>query len=111
MGHPFFIEWIVMLNRANAFDDTSEAIAVNASYAQSVQIYWDEGTQDGEVIIECADSKHFSGTWAELERLPWSGANKLDLYEHNGPCVFIRTRVTKAITGGTVTTKLQCLVG
>lgn len=111
MGRPFFVDWVVMLNSTAAFDDTSEAVPVNASYAQSVLVYWSAGSNDGEVIVECADSMRFSGTWAELKRIPWTGADKLDLYEHNGPCVFIRTRITKAILGGTVTTKLQCLVG
>lgn len=100
-----------MLNGASAYDETSEAIAVNPSYAQSVQLHWGPGVKDGEVIIECADSKAFGGTWAELKRMPSPGSNKLEIYEHNGPCVFIRTRITKAISGGTVTTKLQMMMG
>lgn len=111
MGHPYFADWIVMLNQASIFNETSEAIAVNVSYTQSILTHWSIGARDGEVIIECADSKSFSGTWAELARIPFSGENKLDLYQHNGPCPFIRTRITKAISGGTVTTKIQCLVG
>jgi hypothetical protein len=111
MGRPYFAEWVVMLSSATDFNQTSEAIAVNASYAQSINVHWSKGAADGEVMIECADSKNFGGTWAELKRLPFNGENRLDLYEHNGPCVFIRTRITKAILGGTVTTKLQCLVG
>jgi hypothetical protein len=111
MGRPYFAEWITMLEGASAFDETSEAIAVNPSYAQSVEIFWSSGCRDGEVIVECAGSKNFSGEWAALHRFPWSGDNRLELYEHNGPCVFIRTRITKAVTGGTVTTKLQCLIG
>ena len=111
MGRPFFSTWIVLLNGASAFDEASEAIAVNPSYAQSIEIFWSRGCKGGEVIVECAGAKNFSGTWAELHRFPWSGDNKLGLYEHNGPCVFIRTRITKAVVGGTVTTKLQCLVG
>jgi hypothetical protein len=111
MGRPYFAEWVVMLHQASEFDDKSEGVAVNASNAQSVMINWGEGTKDGEVIVECADSKNFRGTWAELKRIPWRGDNRLDLYEHTGPCVFVRTRVTKPILGGTVTTKLQCLVG
>ena len=111
MGHPYFSEWVVLLKDASAFDETSEAIAVNPSYAQSVQVHWGKGAKDGEVIIECADVKSFSGTWAELKRMPCTGSNRLDLYEHNGPCVFIRARITKAVSGGTVTTKLQMMVG
>lgn len=111
MGRPFFAEWLVMLNSASKFNETSEAIAVNNSYAQSINVHWSKEATDGEVTIECADSKTFGGTWAELKRVPFNGANRLDLYEHNGSCVFIRTRITKAILAGTVTTKLQCLVG
>ena len=111
MGRPYFPEWAVMLKSASGFDDTSEAIAVNPSYAQSVLVHWGAGAKDGEVTIECADSKGFTGTWAELKRMPCTGGNRQELYEHNGPCVFIRTRITKAILGGTVTTKLQFLVG
>jgi hypothetical protein len=111
VGRPFFAEWVVMLDQASQFDEASEAIAVNASNSQSVLVHWSKGSEDGEVIIECSDSKTFRGTWAELKRIPCSGENRLDLYEHKGPCVFIRTRITKPILGGTVTTKLQCLVG
>src|SRR5688572_22779177 len=111
MGRPVFQPWLVMLNAARDYDETSESIAVNSSSAQSVQVHWGAGATSGEVIIECADSKNFSGTWAELKRIPCTGSNRLDLYEHNGPCVFIRTRITRALSGGTVTTKLQMLVG
>lgn len=111
MGHPHFFNWLIMLNEASHLNETSEAIAVNNSSQQSVQVYWGCGVTDGEIVIECADSKDFTGMWAELERLPCIGENRLYLYEHNGPCVFIRTRVSREIIGGTVTTKLQCLVG
>jgi hypothetical protein len=111
MGRPIFHPWVVMLNAAKDYDDTSESIPVNSSYAQSVQVHWGAGATDGEVVVECADSKTFSGTWAELKRMPCTGSNRLDLYEHDGPCVFIRTRITKAVAGGTVTTKLQAMVG
>src|SRR6266851_5567772 len=111
MGHPYFSDWIVLLKDAAGFDETSEAIAVNPSYAQSVQVHWGSGARDGEIIVECADAKSFPGTWAELTRMPCTGSNRLELYEHNGPCVFIRTRITKALSGGTVTTKLQMMVG
>ena len=111
MGRPYFAEWIVMLSGASAFEQTSEAVAVNPTYAQSVEIFWSRGCKDGEVVVECASSKNFGGQWAELHRFNWTGDNKLELYEHNGPCVFIRTRVSKSINGGTVTTKLQCMIG
>ena len=111
MGHPYFGEWVLMLKGASAYDEKSEAIAVNPSYSQSVQLHWGPGARDGEVVIECADSKHFNGTWAELGRKPCPGSNTQEIYEHNGPCVFIRTRITKAIIGGTITTKLQMMVG
>ena len=111
MGHPYFSEWVVMLDGASDYNQTGDAIAVNPSYAQSVQLHWGAGARDGEVIVECADSKNFAGTWAELKRIPCTGDNKLEIYEHSGPCVFIRTRITKAIAGGSVTTKLQMMVG
>ena len=96
-----------MLDAAKDYDQASEAIAVNSSCAQSIQVHWGAGAKDGEVVVECADSKGFSGTWAELKRIPCAGSNRLDLYEHNGPCIFIRTRITKGLSGGTVTTKLH----
>jgi hypothetical protein len=111
MGRPYFVEWVVMLSGASDYNETGEAIAVNPSYAQSVQVHWEAGAKDGEVIVECADSKNFNGIWAELKRIQCTGGNKLEIYEHNGPCVFIRTRITKAISGGKVTTKLQMMVG
>lgn len=111
MGRPCYAEWMVMLNSASRFNSISEGVAVNPTYAQSVLIHWGRGTTDGEIIIECSDQKYFDGTWAELKRVAWSGENKQELYEHNGPCNFIRTRITKAVAGGTVTTKLQGLVG
>src|SRR6266404_6032866 len=109
MGRPVFHPWFVMLNQAKDYDETSEAVAVNSSYSQSVQVHWGPGATDGEVMVECADAKSFSGRWAELKRMPCTGSNGLDLYQHDGPCVFIRTRITKALSGGTVTTKLQMM--
>lgn len=111
MGRPYFSDWPVMLDAASEFNEIGEAIAVNPSYEQSVLIHWSSGASDGEIIVECSDSKSFSGTWAELKRVPCTGGNKQDLYEHKGPCVFIRTRITKAVVGGTVTTKVQMLIG
>jgi hypothetical protein len=111
MGRPYFAEWVGMLDNASQFDEKSEAVAVNASYAQSVMVQWSRGANDGEIVIECADSKYFDGIWAELKRIPCTGENRLDLFEHNGACVFVRTRITRPISAGTVTTKLQCMVG
>jgi hypothetical protein len=110
MGRPLFAQWQIMLNGASGLNDTSVAIAVNNSYSQSILIHWGKGVVDGEVIVECADSKDFSGKWAELTRLPFTDENQQDLYEHNGLCLFIRTRICKEVIGGTVTTKLQCLI-
>jgi hypothetical protein len=111
LGRPIFQPWFALLQSAKDFDETSEAIAVNSSYAQSVLVHWGVGTKDGEIVVECADSKNFNGTWAELKRMPWIGSNTQEIFEHNGPCAFIRTRVSKAIIGGTVATKLQAMAG
>ena len=111
MGRIYFSNWMVMVNEASDFNETSDPISVGVTHTQSIQIQWSEGAEDGEVIVECADTKTFTGTWAELKRIPFAGENRLDLDQHDGPCNFIRTRITKVIPGGTVTTKIQCLKG
>lgn len=111
MGYPVFADCQDMLSDANSLNATHPAIAVNHTNRQSVLVRWGEGTTGGEVTVECADSASFSGTWIELTTIPWTTPNSQVQYDHDGPCQFIRTRISRAITGGTVTTKVQGFAG
>jgi hypothetical protein len=71
-------------------------------------IQWSSGTSDGTVLIETAHIGSYAGAWAPLTEVAWSEANSEDIVQITGVMMFVRTRVSEAIVGGTVSTWAVC---
>lgn len=75
-------------------------------------VSWSAGALDGEVTIEVADEVNYTGAWAPLAVVNFqttsSGISgpKQDYVNVPGGYAAFRHRITKQVTGGTVTTKI-----
>jgi hypothetical protein len=83
---------------------------LNNYRCRSFAIYttWSAGTTAGVVTVETADSDSFAGTWASLGTVNWVAANSQAITNLNGIYMSIRTRISTAVVGGTVSTRLVC---
>lgn len=74
-------------------------------------IQWATGVTAGEVTIECADSSGYTGTWAPMAVVTFSGTAPKEDYVYTPGCPkALRHRITTTVSGGaapTVTTKLR----
>src|SRR4051794_21326651 len=71
-------------------------------------ISWSTGVSVGEVTIETADDVDYTGTWAPVAVITFAGtAPKQDYARVQGTYGAIRHRLSVAVTGGTVTTKIE----
>lgn len=73
---------------------------------------WTAGCLDGEVTIEVADEVNYPGAWAPIAVLNFQTTSagvvgpKQDYATVTGGYAAYRHRITKQVTGGTVTTKI-----
>lgn len=68
-------------------------------------ISWGSGVTAGAVSVETANEAGYTGTWAVLATVTFSGtAPKQDVVQVTGAHGAIRTRVETAVANGTVTT-------
>lgn len=74
----------------------------------AVYIIWGAGTSAGAVTIETADNDAYAGVWAALSTVPWTAVSKEDVVQITGIHKSIRTRISTAIVGGTVSTWIVC---
>lgn len=74
-------------------------------------ITWDAGSLGGEVTVEAADSPTFAGTWAFIGKVsgPAAPANapKMDLISGSTTGKYVRHRVSQALAGGTVSSRIK----
>lgn len=75
-------------------------------------ISWGPGVMDGEVTIEIADEVNYTGAWAPVGVINFLTTSagvqgpKQDFLDLTGGAPAYRHRITKQVTGGTVTTKI-----
>lgn len=75
----------------------------------AVYVVWSTGVNAGAVTIETAHDPNYSGTWAPLVVVTWSGsANKEDVVQITGIHAALRPRVSTNVTGGTVSVWATC---
>ncbi len=73
---------------------------------------WTAGCLDGEVAIEVADEVNYTGAWAPVALVNFQTSSpgvqgpKQDYATITGGYAAYRHRITKQVTGGTVTTKI-----
>jgi hypothetical protein len=72
-------------------------------------VKWGTGVTAGAVTIEVAEDPSYTGTWAPVMVVTFSGtAPKQDyVADSNGPYGAIRHRVSTAVSNGTVTTTIK----
>ena len=68
----------------------------------ALYVHFGPGTSAGQVVVECAHSIHFTGTWANLGTVNWAAANRVHNVAITGTHLAVRVRISTAITGGTV---------
>jgi len=75
-------------------------------------VNWSAGCLDGEVTVETADEVNYTGAWAPVGVInfqttsPGVNGPKQDYIDTPGGAAAYRHRITKQVTGGTVTTKI-----
>lgn len=85
--------------------NAAEPIMLGAQTAEhTIYVEWSAGVTAGVVTIETAPSNDYAGTWATMQTVSWVSASRVDRFSFTGAFGAVRTRVSTAITNGTVTT-------
>lgn len=89
-----------------AFTDEQAAAVLLAAQTQfhTVSVLWGAGVTAGNIVVESAPFKEYTGTWAEIAQVPWTAASRCDDVRFQGAFGAVRTRIETAIANGTVTT-------
>lgn len=74
----------------------------------TVNVLWSAGVTAGELTVEIADDPAFAGTWAEVIKLPFK-ADQPDIVQFSAGVRAVRTRVSIALTGGTVSANVKAV--
>ncbi len=85
-----------LLNKVLTGSGASSPLGQSSHF--TVFVNWPTGTSAGSVIIECAPSKDYAGTWSNLTTFTWALANSIDSWRGTGPFGAIRARVGTTIT-------------
>jgi hypothetical protein len=75
----------------------------------AVYVDWTTGTLSGGVVVETAMTQGYTGRWAPLATVTFSGTAPLqDVVQITGAHQWLRTRVDTAVGSGTVNTYILC---
>lgn len=102
-----------LLDAKTAINTTTNA-TVGSSYMSqcresAIYVDWSTSISAGAVTIESAVDENYTGTWAPLIVVTYaSGSPKQDIVQITGVHWAIRTRISTAMTGGTVSTWIVC---
>lgn len=95
---------IFLLDRVTANATTSKPFQVIGSHKDVCLTYTSEGTTSGgNIIVEESDLKSYTGTWSQIESRAastFTGGVKLCVHVQLGAGLWVRARVSSAITGG-----------
>jgi hypothetical protein len=104
MEHPVVDE--ILLSGASALD-AAKAYQLGGSQREvAVYILFGPGTTAGAVAVESASDPTFAGTWENLVTVAWVAADREHIVQLSGVLRAVRTRISTAIAGGTVTTRI-----
>lgn len=102
---------IQMLNAAtvlNASGTTVGAAVLPQCRESAIYIRWNASAAAGSVTLESASDTAYTGTWAPMAVIAFTTASKEDIIQVTGIHLNLRTRVSSAITSGTVSSWLVC---
>lgn len=68
----------------------------------SVYVAFNDTAVGGSVIIESAHNPHYTGEWHQLAKVDWVKSGKVHAVSIPGVHLYLRVRVAKPITSGTV---------
>jgi hypothetical protein len=86
-----------------AADETksTEVLCACQTREHTAYVEYGAGTTAGNVVVESAPYKGYTGLWAEVGQIPWSVASKMEMYRFTGCFGALRLRVETAIANGT----------
>lgn len=105
---------VVTQRLLNAVSASGASAALGAAYAplcraSAIYIDWGTGVASGVVTVETSYDAAYTGTWASLSAVTFSGtAPKLDVVQMAGTVSALRTRVSTIVAGGTVSSWVVC---
>lgn len=71
-------------------------------------LVWSAGVSAGAVTVESSYTTGYAGTWAPLAVVATTAASRTDLVQITGVHRYLRTRISTAVVGGTVSTFFVC---
>jgi hypothetical protein len=80
----------------------AEILCACMTREHTAYVEYPAGTSAGNVVVETAPYKGYTGVWAEIGQLPWSAAGKMEAYRFTGVFGALRLRVEAVIVGGAV---------
>lgn len=97
---------ITMLDAVTTGTSPKELELRGDSLDSAFYITWSAGVSAGAVVIETSEEPGFSGVWAPIFTVTFSGSPpKKDILQVAGALNNVRARVTTDVVGGTVTVK------
>lgn len=65
-----------------------------------VYILWGSATTAGQIVVEHAPYKEYTGAWSNLATFDWVAGGTMDTYRGEGAWGAVRVRVATAVAGG-----------
>lgn len=100
-----------LLTNASALNTAGNVGAADMPQCRETATYlsWSTGTASGAVTMESSYDSAYTGTWAPLQVVTFSGtAPKQDLVQITGIHLNLRARVSTVLAGGTVSVWQVC---
>lgn len=89
---------------AQSADETksTEVLCAAQTREHTAYVAWSAGCNAGNVVVESAPYKGYTGVWAAIGELPFVAASQVDSYRFTGVFGAVRLRIETAIGVGTV---------
>lgn len=105
MAAPFIDQ--PLLTDQSTDETTSTAVKLGGQVRDvTVYVVAGAGVSAGVVTIEEAHDPDYSGTWAEVTTVTTSAASVCNAVHLSGTYKALRTRISTAIVGGTISTRV-----
>jgi len=91
-----------LLNAVSALDTAGTVDLTGDPREVTIYVRFNASTTAGAVAVEEAYDASETGTWANIATVSWAAANRVHAVHIPGTSRAVRTRISTAITGGTV---------
>ncbi len=97
-----------LLSGASTLDASQGVDLLNKGPENAIYINWGTGVTAGAIAIETAASVGYTGAWAPYVTVAFTGtAPRVDCVQITGAFRTLRTRISQAVVGGTVSTEIS----